>query len=334
MVLLGEEALMRLIEKTNHCVPPTTDTEEFLSWSRELSKRKWKSDIEFRERVALRELRKEFAVEIAELEQQSLRAKEMYDLDPNSVRIIELDRQILNGKQAVFNMERLLQGGGISRGAEIDETNKLASKIAHVETIYPLKREELAANIVERDQLREVTPTFFAYQEALDALSQFYDTIGLDVAEKNVGTVQKKGGQGRNTRGRSFENTADAVLTEYLVPLLADRYQYNVSDLLVVRNIKLGMASSKGSTAELDSVICVRAERPPRIDGAKPRGSFCRVLAVVEVKVGVVCCLVLVCCLFAACLLLVCCLSAARLLLFYCLSKVCLFDVYLTLLYI
>ena len=288
MVIVGEKALMKLIAKSNHVVPPTTNTEEFISWSREISKRKWISDIEFRERVALRELRKQFAVEIADLEQQLLQAKEAYDLDPNSVQLTELDRQILNGKQAVLNMERLLQGGagGIPRQGEIDETNKLASKIAHVSTIYPLKRQELAANIVERDRLRAETPKYFAYQEALNALSSFYDEIGLDVAEKNVGTVQKKGGQGRNSRGRSFEDTADAVLIEYLLPLLSERYQYNVSDLLVVRNIKLGMAAQKGSTAELDSVICVRAERPPRIDSVKPRGSFCRVLAVVEVKVG------------------------------------------------
>jgi hypothetical protein len=44
------------------------------------------------------------------------------------------------------------------------------------------------------------------------------------------------------------------------------------------------MASSKGSTAELDSLICIRAERPARLDSYKPRGSFCKVLAVVEVK--------------------------------------------------
>ena len=94
--------------------------------------------------------------------------------------------------------------------------------------------------------------------------------------------MQKRGGQGRNSRGRSFENTADSVLSEYLVPLLAKKNDLDVSDLLIVRNIKLGMASSKGSTAELDSVICVRAERPEGLNVR--RGSFCRVLAVVEVK--------------------------------------------------
>ena len=47
--------------------------------------------------------------------------------------------------------------------------------------------------------------------------------------------------------------------------------------------IVIGMASNKGSTAELDSVICVRTNRPERMDALKPRGTFCKVLAVVEV---------------------------------------------------
>ena len=48
----------------------------------------------------------------------------------------------------------------------------------------------------------------------------------------------------------------------------------------------VGMASSKGTTAELDSVICVRVDRPARMDSLKPKGSFCKVLAVVEVRMG------------------------------------------------
>ena len=43
------------------------------------------------------------------------------------------------------------------------------------------------------------------------------------------------------------------------------------------------MASNKGSTAELDSVICIRTQRPERMDALKPKGTFCKVLAVVEV---------------------------------------------------
>ena len=43
------------------------------------------------------------------------------------------------------------------------------------------------------------------------------------------------------------------------------------------------MASSKGTTAELDSLVCIRIDRPSRMNAFKPKGSFCKVLAVIEV---------------------------------------------------
>ena len=44
------------------------------------------------------------------------------------------------------------------------------------------------------------------------------------------------------------------------------------------------MASSKGTTAELDSLVCIRIDRPSRMNAFKPKGSFCKVLAVIEVR--------------------------------------------------
>ena len=44
------------------------------------------------------------------------------------------------------------------------------------------------------------------------------------------------------------------------------------------------MASNKGTTAELDSVICMKADRPARMHTVKPKGMFCKVLAVIEVS--------------------------------------------------
>lgn len=55
-------------------------------------------------------------------------------------------------------------------------------------------------------------------------------------------------GRGRNLRGRSFEQVvADDVLEEHLLPFLAKKF--NVEDtksLIILRNMKLGMASNKG----------------------------------------------------------------------------------------
>ena len=48
-------------------------------------------------------------------------------------------------------------------------------------------------------------------------------------------------------------------------------------------SFSIGMASSKGTTAELDSLVCIRIDRPSRMNAFKPKGSFCKVLAVIEV---------------------------------------------------
>ena len=241
----------------------------------------------FRERVKVRELRKQFKQEIRNLEKKLLAAKVAFEDDANSSLLYELDRLVSNGKQATLNMEKLLRGGSgttITPGQDTDDIekvvtdegemgievveeekeeeeeevgsllllddvttereNKLAAKIAHVASIYPQKRLELETNMAERARLHAATPTYFAYQQAKKDLEFLFDQIGLTTAEKGLTTVQKKGGQGRNSRGRSFEDTADSVLSEYLVPLLAAKNNLNISDLLIVRNIKLGTVSS------------------------------------------------------------------------------------------
>ena len=69
-----------------------------------------------------------------------------------------------------------------------------------------------------------------------------------------------------------------------MIPLLAVKNGLKESELFIIKNVKFGTASSKGSTGELDSIICTRIPFPDRFVGVKPRSSFCKVLAVVEIK--------------------------------------------------
>ena len=46
MVIGGENALSRLIDKANFIIPPTTSMTEFIRWSREIAKRKLSTDQE------------------------------------------------------------------------------------------------------------------------------------------------------------------------------------------------------------------------------------------------------------------------------------------------
>ena len=217
MVISGEDAITRLIDKANFIIPPTTNVKEFVRWCREIAKRKLSTDQEFRERVKVRELRKQFKLEIRNLEQKLRHAKVAFEEDENSLILYELDRLVINGKQATANMEKLLRGGRdggglgatITDGQDTDDIvkeatdeeemgvkevedvsnllvldgvterdNKLAAKIAHVAVIYPQKRLELETNMAERTRLQAVTPTYHAYQNAIKDLEFLFDQIG------------------------------------------------------------------------------------------------------------------------------------------------------------
>ena len=56
-ILSGMNAFSRLVAKANYSIPPITSKFIFLSWVQEICKRKLQTDIEFRERVKVRELR-------------------------------------------------------------------------------------------------------------------------------------------------------------------------------------------------------------------------------------------------------------------------------------
>lgn len=98
-------------------------------------------------------------------------------------------------------------------------------------------------------------------------MQAFHASIGLTDGMKRLkDDVQRAAGRGRNDRGRSFEHTCAEVLQSALLPMLSARTSIPVGDMLVVKNIKLGMASSKGTASEFDSIVCAR------VDGAEAAG--------------------------------------------------------------
>jgi hypothetical protein len=112
---------------------------------------------------------------------------------------------------------------------------------------------------------------------------ELYESIGLSDAQEAVGSMQLFGGHGRNNRGKSFEAVAADVVKNHLIPDVAHKRGLDEESVFAVRNVKLGMASSKGSTAEFDCLLCVKDKRPDRLENIKQKGIFCRVIAVVEV---------------------------------------------------
>ena len=113
---------------------------------------------------------------------------------------------------------------------------------------------------------------------------ELYESIGLSDAREAVGSMQLFGGHGRNSRGKSFEAVAADVVRSHLIPDVAHKRGIDKHSVFAVRNVKLGMASSKGSTAEFDCLLCVKDKRPDRLENIKQKGIFCKVIAVVEVS--------------------------------------------------
>jgi len=233
------------------------------------------NDQEFSGRVLVRDIRKMNHLKLQEVENQLMKAKIAFDANPNSVMLYELDRLIHGAEQAITSMKKFIE--------TVSDNIRVTDKKRAIEIALPLKKEEHIKNISTRDMKRKETPEFQAYIDAIKRVEDTYDEIGLNLAIQNATALSSKGGDGRNSRGKNFESRARLLLEELLVPSIADKYGYDKDDVFIVQNMKLGMASIKGTCSELDCMICVRSERPLTLD-VKPKGTFCKVLAIIEVK--------------------------------------------------
>ena len=162
---------------------------------------------------------------------------------------------------------------------------KAISKQEKVLSILPLKKAELEEISRELETLKERTPSFSRYLEVVQQLEDFYSRVGLFVAEERSMDGISSGGRSRNNRGKVFENLAEIVLREFLVPYLSSKHRVDPDDVLMLRNVRIGASVLRGTTAEIDCLICIRGDFPDNnASRGKARGTWCKVLAVVEVK--------------------------------------------------
>jgi len=168
-----------------------------------------------------------------------------------------------------------------------DASQQLQMRIHRIQQLLPLKEIEVKSLAQKLDILKHTTPEYEALIQAAQQVKECHEDIGLTAANTSLQLSQQDSGRGRNRRGVRFEDAANTVITTHLLPLIAVKENVPVSDLIVVRNVKLGMASQRGTTAEIDSLVCMCAPRPASLAGHRiaRSGEFCRVLAVIEVKV-------------------------------------------------
>lgn len=111
-----------------------------------------------------------------------------------------------------------------------------------------------------------------------------YESIGLMSAIDSFQDQQKGVGSRRQNVGKGFEITAFLIVENTLIPYLAKLNDIqNLGEIFIVRNVKFGLASTKGATGEFDCIVCTKMPIPLRFVGQKTRGIFCKVLGVVEV---------------------------------------------------
>lgn len=322
----GRDASEKLLHNAKFQKNPIFSKENFLEWLRCVAKRRLRTDKEFINRVALRNLRKSHKSILQAVESTEKSARKAFNKTENAQRIYSIEHTLEGSSHAVRNMKKFVNYGIsediafhnntninepdsniFDKGNELAITTKnkvkdanlgdtqsqqqaMQLKMDRVRALIPTKELEVERLTIELENLKNETPEYFILQDATSRLKSCYSEIGLDAANDVLKSSQQLSGRSRNERGFSFEDAAEDVLVNYLLPDLAAKESMQVSELVLVRNVKLGMASQKGSTAEIDCLVCVRGAPCPKsvsetgTQAAFKSVDFCRVLAVVEVK--------------------------------------------------
>ena len=257
-----------------------------MDWAQQIITRKLSTDTEFSARVSIRDARRRHP-EIKVQERIVHVHQEKFAASEHSAELDQLELSIHGAAQAITSM------GKFSEAGELSASPKILSKLENVRLLLPAKREEMATNLARRAELRELSEEWKELHEAEKRLEILLAETGLTALISALSTDTKRAGAGRNSRGKSFETLAAEVVETALIPSLAHRFGLDVCDVFPIRNIKFGMSSSKGSTSEIDCVVCTnfspaeQKELEQRYAKAKPWSpgvAFVKCLGVVEVK--------------------------------------------------
>jgi hypothetical protein len=151
------------------------------------------------------------------------------------------------------------------------------------EVLLPQKLTQVKANNQRREELRNQTPEYKAYHESIRQVNSLYESIGLFTAIETSTMTQIGSGTKIKDVGKGFEEASFTIVQKYLVPYLSSMHSISIDDIFLLTNVKFGFASSKGSTGEFDCIVCAKTNFPQRFQNFKTKGSFCKVLGVVEV---------------------------------------------------
>eukprot|EP00602_Paraphysomonas_sp_CaronLab_P010600 CAMPEP_0185038528 /NCGR_PEP_ID=MMETSP1103-20130426/34282_1 /TAXON_ID=36769 /ORGANISM="Paraphysomonas bandaiensis, Strain Caron Lab Isolate" /LENGTH=416 /DNA_ID=CAMNT_0027576997 /DNA_START=254 /DNA_END=1504 /DNA_ORIENTATION=+ len=228
-------------------------------------------DEEFRRKVQRRRIEKENAPKLQPSLAAEERAYTAWHSHQDYSRFNELTRKASGLKNAISHMEH-----------KVKNFTDVSPKSERTRSMLTLKRSELKEVIKEVEQI-EKGEAYQQWKKAVKVRKNLEKELGLEAANSAIGTLQREGGHRRQVGGVKFEDIAEDIIKEYVIPAALRRHGISDSHgIVVIRNVTLGMASVAGSPGEIDALIC-------RITGKSEVGSTgsaytCKVLGVVEVK--------------------------------------------------
>ena len=271
----GQECLDRLLlqAKFKDISSPVLDDALFEKWCKDFCKRRIYSDSEFSNRVAVREIRRNNreALSIAEARLEAARAE--YNATDGCREIALLDKRIVACTQAVASMRAFLIQ--TDSGSVLNEARKEQIRAVGLANKTALLQESLE----RRRIVAGSTPSYAVYLALQNELDQLHESIGLTKAVQRSSASVRYEGHGRTLRGRRFEDFAESI-TPAIIEHVSRRHSIPPESLFCLRNVKLGMASTLGSTAEMDCLICF--EDTSQLKAR--HGVYVKVAGVVEVK--------------------------------------------------
>lgn len=306
-VLFGEKATQRLNRSVQFPLPPAICPDAFVMWARKLSKLHLESPREntYMLSVKVRELIRNNKAILDECEAEYLLAEEaLYaSTDTQDSLGAVLDQLALTISSAEASIKELknVLAAGASVNKEVDALSldtidpvassaakRLKDKLQAAHHYLPFKEQSLEEKLVRRQRLHE-TELYKNFHAAKQQRDEVYRSTGLQEVIDRLELIKTRSEGTRRAGGNNFEDIATEVTKYKLIPYLAAKHNVPENEVFVIRNTKLGLATARKKgisiqrAKEFDCIVCVEAERPSRLDPYKPRGTFCKVLGIVEV---------------------------------------------------
>jgi uncharacterized coiled-coil protein SlyX len=219
----------------------------------------------FTHRCQVRDLKKAHWPRLSQLEANLARTTITYDACANKARLEILQHSIESSQKAI---------AGLSQAVQQTQGEKRAACEAKLREFT----EKLAACEKEYQDVWHNTPERAALNQAEEELARFKEAVGLTSKEALVEDLAHQQGKNSGARGDAFEQAAQAILENKILPLLAHKTELAgevwstvAPEIHILSQVTLGCAR-----AEMDYVVV----RQPQNKEDTP----VEVLALVEVK--------------------------------------------------